>query len=223
VQCLTTGDCGAAEACIGNACADACQQLARSYDLETGAQGFTHAPLSGAAANDPWALGAPTGVLCHSGSNCWATNLGASGYSNCQTAQLVSPTIDLSACFTSPRSVTLSFWHYYTFEPFSVGAWRDGGVVQISSNNGASWTDVATTQAYQGVINGAYGGCASSPAIAGHTGWSGTIPGGAWVKASADIPPTFQVSTFRVRWLLGADGATTNRGWFIDDVAVTMQ
>lgn len=223
VPCLGNADCPSGQTCSGNSCSDACSQISASYDFEAGAQGFTHAPTSSIASDDPWARGTPTGVTCHGGTKCWATVLGTAGYTDCQTAELVGPALDLSACAGSPRTVTLSFWHYYKFEPQSQSKWWDGGALQLSSNGGSSWQDVTPTPAYQGAINGSYGSCSPTPAIGGHQGWSGAIPGGAWVKVSVDVPAAYRVSGFKYRWLFGSDAASTDRGWFIDDVAVTVQ
>ncbi len=221
VGCLSDGDCSGGKTCIGNTCSDACTTLSFSTDFESGAAGFTHDPTSGISGDDPWALGNPSGVTCHSGSKCWATNLSSGGYSNCQMAELISPVIDVSACAGSSLTPTLSFWHYYKFEAKSSGTWWDGGTLQISSDGGATWNDVTPTPGYEGTINGSYGGCTPTPDIGGHAGWSGTIPGGVWVQVSFDLPSQYRVATFRARWLFGADAGTTARGWFIDDVAVT--
>src|SRR5262249_14590819 len=153
------------------------------------------------------------------GMNCWATNLGTAGYTSCQMAQLVSPVIDLSPCANTPKTITLSFWHYYKFEIMSANRWYDGSVLQLSTDGGTTWTDATTDQPYQGVISGDYLLCSPTPDITGHQGWSGVIPGGSWVQVSVALTTAQLVSGFRVRWLFGADSGTTDRGWFIDDVA----
>ncbi len=222
VQCVADTDCATGATCIGGSCNDPCAMSAVTYDFEAGDQGFTHVPTSNIAGDDPWERGQPSGsIMCHGGTICFATNLGTSGYSNCQTAALVSPAIDLSKCMGTTKVVTLSFWHYYEFEPKSSGKWFDGGTLQVSADNGATWTDVSTNQPYQGVINGAYGDCTPDPEIGGHQGWSGDIPGGVWVQVSTDLPASFFVSQFKFRFLFGVDEAGNFRGWFIDDVAVT--
>lgn len=222
VQCLSDTDCGAGGTCVGGSCSDPCTMSAKSYDFESGEQGFTHAPTSGIAADDPWECGQPAGsITCHGGTKCFATELGTGGYRTCQTAALVSPSIDLTKCMGTSKVVTLSFWHYYKFEPKSSGRWWDGGVLQFSADNGGTWMDITTNQPYQGVIDGGYGNCTPDPEIGGHMGWSGEVPGGAWVQVSADLATNYLVSGFQFRFLFGADEGTNNRGWFIDDVAIT--
>jgi hypothetical protein len=205
---------------------DPCSLLSFSYDFEAGPQGFTHVPTSGIASDDPWQLGTAASIVCHSGTQCWNT-ASTGGYSSCQTAQLVSPTLDLSACAASASSLALSFWHYYRFEPYTYNLWPDGGLVQISSDDGVTWADVAPNPPYQGVINGGYAGsscsCTPIPDVAGHPGWSGVIPGGAWVQAKVEIDPSHRVPKFRFRFLFGADCGTSDVGWFIDDARISTQ
>jgi hypothetical protein len=215
-------DCPAGQMCTSShICGDPCTLSGKSYDFEADDQGFTHAPTSGIAGDDPWVRGFPSAPACHGGMNCWATNLSIAGYLDCQTAELVSPVIDLSACAGLPDPITLSFWHYYEFEPQSMNRWYDGGVLQLSADGGMTWTDVTTSQPYEGLIDGDYQTCTPVPDIGGHQGWSGTIPGGMWVQVTVDLAAMYRVSGFRIRWLFGADGGLTDRGWLIDDVAVT--
>lgn len=221
VECLSSADCTSGQTCSNHACVDPCALAGLSASFDGGAAGFTHAPTSGITGDDPWALGTPAGITCHSGTSCWVTNLKTSGYSNCQTAELKTPTVDLSACASSPLTVTLTFWHYYQFEAQSSGKWWDGGALQLSADDGATWNDVTPAPGYQGTISGSYGGCSPKPTIGGHAGWSGTIPGGVWVQESLDLPAAYRVAKLRVRWLFGADEATTSRGWAVDDVAIT--
>jgi hypothetical protein len=209
--------------CVGNICGDACTLSAKSYDFEADDQGFTHTPTGGTALDDPWERGAPSGIACHGGTNCWATSLSVVGYLDCQTADLLSPVIDLSACAGTSKTITLSFWHRYQFEPQSSNRWWDGGVLQLSADGGTTWTDVTTSQPYEGLIDGSYLGCSPTPAIGGHQGWSGIIPGGTWVQVTVNLAGMYHVPGFRVRWLFGSDEALTDRGWIIDDVAVTVQ
>ena len=173
------------------------------------------------SSDDPWEVGKPTSLPCHGGTKCWATSLSSAGYSDCQTAELVSPTVDLSGCAGAGKTVTLAFWHEYKFEPKSMGKWWDGGLLQLSSDNGKTWSDVVPTPGYEGLLDGDYSPWTPVPDIAGHQGWSGTIPGGTWVQVKLDLAPAYLVATFRARWLVGADGNTTARGWGIDDVTIT--
>jgi len=203
--------------------ADLCATVSLSLDLESGAAGFTHNPTSGIAGDDPWELGTPSGhggVGCHSGGNCWATDLD-SDYDDCEMAELVSPIIDLSDCASSSVTVELTFWHWYNFEDYSSSRWWDGWTLQLSPDSGASWFDVSPTPGYQGLIDGSYGGCTPDPDVGGHQAWSGNVPGGAWTQVSLTVAAQFKTPGFRFRFLFGADENTIDWGWLIDDVALS--
>jgi hypothetical protein len=85
------------------------------------------------------------------------------------------------------------------------------------------WEDASPTPGYEGTIDGSYVGCTPEPDIAGHDAWSGVIPGGAWTQVTVDVPPALRTADFRFRFLFGADEATTDLGWYIDDVAVSIR
>jgi len=136
-------------------------------------------------------------------------------------AELVSPTFDLSDCAASAMTVEVTFWHWYNFEDRSSSTWWDGGLVQLSSDGGANWQDVSPTPGYQGVIHPeSYQGCTPDPDIGGHQGWSDDIPGDVWTQVTVDVPANMRTSNLRLRFLFGADQATQDSGWLIDDVAV---
>jgi len=142
-------------------------------------------------------------------------------YTGCETGELVSPVIDLSACAASGLTVQLSFWQWYEYEGTPV-RWWDGGMVQISGDGGTSWTDVIPSPGYQGTIDG--GDTCSPPGsgeIEGHQGWSGLTYGNFWHQVTVNIVPAFRTSNFRVRFVHGTDPATEEYGWLIDDFAVT--
>lgn len=213
------------EGCLLGQCInpDPCVTVSMTTDFESGAAGFTHSPTSGIAGDDPWELGAPSGhggVGCHSGSSCWATDLNAD-YDDCEMAELVSPNLDLSGCATSPLTVELTFWHWYNFEDYSSSRWWDGGIIQLSPDNGASWFDVSPSPGYQGLINGSYAGCTPDPDVGGHQAWSGNIPGGAWTQVTVTVAAMFKTAGFRFRYLFGADENLTDWGWLIDDIALS--
>ena len=193
--------------------------VAFSYDFEASDDGFTHAPLSTVASDDPWKRGTPTSTTwgCHGGTKCFTTGL-TGNYATCQTAELRTPTWDLSGCAGSSKTLRLSFWHYYVFEGTSI-VW-DGGLLQVSTD-GKKWTDVTTSQPYDGVIDGSYFGCTPTPYVASKKGWGKTIPGGAWKQVTYDLDASLRVPGVRFRFVFGSDEATNKRGWYVDDVAMT--
>lgn len=82
-----------------------------------------------------WEIGAPTSGpgAAHSGVNCAATVLGGDYFDN-RTSRLVGPPIQIPAAAENPR---LRFWHWWSF------SCDDYGVVQVSTNNGASWDNLS--------------------------------------------------------------------------------
>ena len=200
---------------------DACSDAAAGFDFESGEQGFAHQSLQDGF-GDPWMLGTPDGLDCHSGAQCFATAL-AGDYGDCLSADLVSPVFDLSACEGSPQAVSVAFWHAYWFEQYSGGHWWDGGLLQFSPDGGTSWQDVSPTPGYEGIIEGNYGECGYVPEINGHSAWSGYIPGDGWVLVSAVVDEAYRTEAFRFRFLFGSDRSATGWGWFIDDVALVIE
>jgi hypothetical protein len=111
---------------------------------------------------------------------------------------------------TSGQNSTLSFATRYGFE----AGW-DGGVVQISSNDGASWQTLTPSGGYPSSFNGtnnnACGLPTNSPSFTGtNLNWS---------------PYSVDLSAFsgeiRLRFLFSSDPGVTAEGWWVDDVLVT--
>lgn len=100
-----------------------------STDFESGEGNWTH----GGSADD-WELGEPTVSpgYCHSGDNCWGTDLD-SDYDSDSNSFLMSPTISL----TGATSAFLEFYQWYDLNNFFV--WVDRGYVEISDDNGVDF------------------------------------------------------------------------------------
>ncbi len=131
--------------------------------------------------------------------------------------------LDNSAAITDFRLATTSpvalgsnppvftFWHYYDTEP----GW-DGGVVEISTNGGSSWTDLGpymTTNGYNGSVGG------TNP-IAGRQAFTGNSSGFIQTKISLLSFPN-QNALFRFR--ATSDDNTASTGWYVDDIVMNTQ
>jgi hypothetical protein len=83
-----------------------------------------------------WEIGAPASGpgSAHSGSNCLATIL-SGNYSDDRSSRVRSQEFVVPPAETNPR---LRFWHWWSFSS------GDLGKVQISADDGTSWTDLAT-------------------------------------------------------------------------------
>jgi hypothetical protein len=121
---------------------------------------------------------------------------------------LTSPVLRVGA---DPLVITFS--HRFSFE--STG-W-DGGVVELSADGGATWTDIGTS-AYNGSTNPA----TSSPIGANRrafvnrmTGWPSFVP------VSLNLGTAFANQDVKIRFRIGADESTGAPGWEIDDIAVS--
>jgi hypothetical protein len=114
----------------------------------------------------------------------------------------------------------LIFWHRYQFE-----AGYDGGVIEVSTDGGASWVDVIAgggtfvSGGYNGTISPSYG----SP-VAGRPAWTGGDATVAMTKVEINLG-AFAGYGVLVRFRLACDpfiqGSNPGVGWWIDDVQFT--
>lgn len=122
---------------------------------------------------------------------------------------LVTPPIVVGS---GPCSFT--FQHAYWFETN-----YDGGVVEITQDGGATWTDLgaAMTPAYTGTIELDTGSpLAGRPAF---TSMSAGFP--ALATASVNLGTAYAGKTIQVRFRLGSDMGFSEWGWMVDDIAFT--
>ena len=130
---------------------------AATFDFENGPAGFTHQPSDGADLPDwpldPWEHGrAASGPgACVDAGACWGTDLD-DNLTQCQRAELISPSIDLTAC--AGRSVELVFDHWYDFWSGTDGFenYYDGGLVEVSTD-GRRFELLGGDRDYPGVLN----------------------------------------------------------------------
>ena len=116
--------------------------------------------------------------------------------------------LTLANAVTLSGQPVLRFWHEYSTE-----TGYDGGVVEISTDGGASWDDLGpqmTQNGYNGTIDGGYG----NP-LAGRPAFTGTS--GGYVQTEVDLTP-YSGETVLIRYRLGTDSSVLARGWYVDDV-----
>ncbi|RYY49200.1 MAG: hypothetical protein EOO06_07930 [Chitinophagaceae bacterium] len=105
---------------------------------------------------------------------------------------------------------TFSFWGNYNTED----GW-DGGVVEISTNGGATWSDLGALMTENG-YNGSMGTGSNNP-IGGRAAFTGNSNG--WKKTTISLLPfANQNALFRFR--AASDDNTADVGWYIDDILV---
>jgi MYXO-CTERM domain-containing protein len=121
---------------------------------------------------------------------------------------MVSPEVTVS----DAGPLVLHFTHRYSFEE----TW-DGGVIEITTDGGASWQDVSDLGAdpgYDGVLN-----TDSGNALGGRNAYTGESPGyPARQDVSIDLGTSLAGQTVQVRFRAGSDAFIGAPGWEIDDI-----
>ncbi len=122
--------------------------------------------------------------------------------------ELISPEITLPA---SNSNLTLQFWNYQSMESRNATQCWDGGTLEISTDNGTSWSQIPTasllTDPYIGSVSG----------LGNIDGWCGDPQD--YLKSVVDID-NYAGQTVRFRFRLGSDTSVGREGWYIDDVKV---
>ncbi len=172
------------------------------YGFESGASGWTHSAATG---TDTWAI---VTTNPHSGTS----NYRGLDPATTSDQRLVSPSVALP---TGQNPVVLSFWHVPNMEPSGTTACFDGGLLEVSSNGGTTWTQVPPANLLLGGYRGAISSSFSNP-LAGLQAWCGTTT---YTNTIADLT-SYAGQTVQLRYRLGSDSSVSNPGWDIDDVKV---
>lgn len=177
-------------------------------DMENGAGGWTHGAASGSV--DTWSLGS----AAHRGAYAWQADAPAAGAPNDQW--LISPPVALP---TNLSPLNLTFWNRQSLKATAGGgSCQDGALVEVSTNGGASWAQVAggklLTDPYDGAISGSFG----NP-LGNRQGWCGDPQ--AYLDSIVDLS-AYAGQTVQFRFNLGHDRFAHRSGpnWAIDDVKV---
>jgi len=161
-----------------------------SDDMESGAGNWT---TGGTGAGTGFGL--QTGTA-NSGSSAW---FAADVSSNSQRTLAISVAVGLS------DQSTMSFTHSYNTE----NNW-DGGLVEISTNGGSTWTDLGSAMTANG-YNGRVNNNASSPAFSGNSN--------GFVTTQVDLSG-YAGQNVIVRFRMSCDASVAGVGWYIDDVMI---
>ena len=136
-------------------------------------------------------------------------------YSGDQTGYLVTPTIDL----TGWDSLYLSFNFWADWEGTATNF--DGGIVEISPDNGASWIQIDSLAVSH--INPTYDAELAGTGALG-TAWAYCYDRYYWVNVgSMDLMGLGYANTgdqIQIRFTFCSDPAAAGMGWFIDDVRI---
>jgi hypothetical protein len=123
---------------------------------------------------------------------------------------LVSPPLQVGS-----GSFSFTFQHDYSFE-FSSSTYWDGGVVEITQDAGATWTDIGShiTPGYSGTLANNSG----NP-LGGRPAFGGASPGyPSLATATVSLGTTYANKTVQLRFRVGADESTGDAGWFVDNL-----
>ncbi|MEP7043172.1 MAG: S8 family serine peptidase [Dokdonella sp.] len=191
----------------GDCSVDVTPTIVFSDDMENGAGAWTHGAAIGSV--DSWALG----DAAHRGTQAWQADAPPAGTPNDQ--YLISPSIALPNDL-SPLS--LEFWNQQSLKSLTSSSCQDGAVVEISSDDGSTWTQIPgsklLTDPYNGPISSSFG----NP-LANHQGWCGDPQ--AYLNSIVNLQG-YAGQTVKFRFRLGHDrfDHRSDPNWAIDDVSV---
>ena len=125
---------------------------------------------------------------------------------------LVSPPL-----MVGDEALVISFDHAHKFEADDTVNY-DGAVVEVSSDDGMTWADVATLTAdpgYQGTLDAQTNELDGRPAFVGeNASWP------ARDHVVLDLGTALAGQTIRLRFRMGTDGGVGAPGWDVDNIAV---
>ena len=171
-----------------------------SDDMESGTNGWTHG-----GAGDLWTI---SSYRFASSNHAWYCGLDrAHEYQSGMNAWLLSPPVRVA------DQARLRFQQWMRAE-LDVGnhAW-DGGIVEVSTNDGVSFAQITPDGGYPFLVvsNPASPFAAETPCFAGTGGWQ---------NVEFDLGG-YADREIRIRFRFGSDGYTVDEGWYLDDVAIT--
>ena len=131
------------------------------------------------------------------------------------------PDIKDDRLIAPPQNLTptshLIFWHKFITEDGF-----DGGVLEVSTNGGATWVDVGAASFISGGYNGTIDDGFQNP-LAGRPAWTGTSASTPAMDRVEVNLGAFAGNGVRVRWRLGLDNGVLipGAGWWVDDIEFT--
>ncbi len=149
------------------------------------------------------------------GNSLWALNSQSFEGNFAWFADNVASQSDQRLTFSAPLTLqgsnpVLSFWHRYNTET----SW-DGGVVEISKNNGVSWIDLAPAM----IKNGYNSVLQQNPdnVLSNRAAYNGNSNG--YIQTLIDLS-NFADDDVLIRFRMGTDAATGGDGWYIDNIEI---
>jgi hypothetical protein len=174
-------------------------------DFEDGEGGWTHTNVWPTYA-DNWHL---EDYRNHTPDGTYSWKFGGPGsanYSNYAYGELVTPEI----CLGSNSEMT--FWQWVDTEMLTQKVAWDGGIVEISTDGGESWTQIAPVGGYPHKIYGD-----SHCPLPANTPCFGSS--GGWTQVQFNL--SAYEGRVKVRFVFGSGAVATDEGWYIDDIIIT--
>lgn len=146
----------------------------------------------------------------YSGTRAWYLGDSATWvYRDRVNASLISPALTLQ------DAAVFSFRHWIRTEPDSATHFWDGGVVELSTNDGVTYAAITPVGGYPFKITPN----TASPFPANMPCYAGT---GGWQSAQFDLAD-YVGQTVRLRFRFGSDAAVVDEGWYLDDIRLTLR
>jgi hypothetical protein len=171
-------------------------------DMESGEGDWDHYAVT-SGYTDQWHL---ESHRSYSSTHSWKCGgSGSTNYDNLVDAALSTSTVGL------PRNASLTFWHWMDAQIVNAKYARDGGILEISTDEGRTWAQITPDGGYpyQIIDNPASPFEADTPCFSGSHDWK---------------QETFDLSAYKgivdIRFRFGSDAATGKEGWYIDDVVI---
>ena len=111
-----------------------------------------------------------------------------------------------------PTPPNLTFWHYYNTE----GEY-DGGVLEISTDNGNTWNDIGAGNFIRNGYNSVF---STGTLLIGRPAWTGNS--GSFIKTIVNLQP-YANQSIKLRYRFNCDDGTSIEGWYVDDIAIKNQ
>ncbi|MEE4304043.1 MAG: choice-of-anchor J domain-containing protein [Wenzhouxiangella sp.] len=211
----------------GNQCGDAAWSSSTSFTTQAGpgdcplgteTQNLLSEDFEDAGIPAGWSTAGSSGGTTWTASDARAWEGSRSAFaesiSGTSDQRLVSPQIALPA---SAVGAYLNFRTWQDIESASGGGCFDGGVLEISTDDGNSWTQVPDAdiqvRAYDGVID-----AGSGNPLEGASAWCGD-PRDTWERYSVDLSDRAG-ETVRLRFRFGTNVIIRQTGWHVDDLQV---
>jgi hypothetical protein len=173
-------------------------------DFEGSGSDWNHYSITGGF-TDQWHMET---YRSHSAGTSWKFGgSGSADYTNSADGALETPVLCIG------HEAELSFWSWLAAEEESATSAWDCALVEVSTDDGASWSNLAPVGGYSHVKNDND----ANPLPQGTPCWSGSH---AWREEVFDLT-SYEGARAMFRFRFVSDGYVTEEGWYIDDVTLT--